>query len=219
MKAALSGGTTAIGVRGAETAVFITQKKVPDRLIDPTSLTSLHAVTENIGCLTIGLNPDIRAQVERIRYEANEFWFNNGYSMPAHALAKRVADLCQVNTQEASSRALAVLMLFIGYDDEKGAQLFKVDLAGHYLPYKAVAMGKYEQEAMNFLEKRVADLSTLDEKETIEMAIMAMQHILSTDFKGTEVEIGVVTKGKKYRVLTETEIEERVNVIQDKADA
>lgn len=139
--------------------------------------------------------------------------------MPAHALAKRVADLCQVNTQEASSRALAVLMLFIGYDDEKGAQLFKVDLAGHYLPYKAVAMGKYEQEAMNFLEKRVADLSALDEKETIEMAIMAMQHILSTDFKGTEVEIGVVTKGKKYRVLTETEIEERVNAIQDKADA
>lgn len=29
MKAALSGGSTAIAVRGAETSVFITQKKVP----------------------------------------------------------------------------------------------------------------------------------------------------------------------------------------------
>lgn len=29
-----------------------------------------------------------------------------------------------------------------GVDDEKGAQVFKVDPAGHYLPYKAVATGK-----------------------------------------------------------------------------
>ncbi|RYG94614.1 hypothetical protein EON65_57235, partial [archaeon] len=35
---------------------------------------------------------DVRAQVERIRYEANEFWFSNGYAMPPHALAKRIAD-------------------------------------------------------------------------------------------------------------------------------
>lgn len=157
--------------------------------------------------------------MERIRYEANEFWFNNGYSMPPHALTKRIADLCQINTQEASSRALAVVMVFIGYDDEKGPQLFKTDLSGHYLPYKAVACGKSEQEAMNFLEKRVSELASLDENGTIEMAIMAMQHVLSSDFKGTEVEIGVVSKGKKYRVLSEAEIEARVNAIQDKAEA
>lgn len=156
--------------------------------------------------------------MERIRYEANEFWFSNGYAMPPHALAKRIADLCQVNTQEASSRAMAVIMLFIGYDDEKGAQLFKVDLAGHYLPYKATAMGKYEQEAMNFLDKRVGDLSALDEDNTVEMAIMAMQHVLASDFKGTEVEVGVIAQGKKYRVLSDAEVEVRVNAIQEKSD-
>lgn len=40
--------------------------------------------------------PDIRAQVERIRMEANEFRFNNGYAMPVHVLSKRIADICQV---------------------------------------------------------------------------------------------------------------------------
>ena len=87
------------------------------------------------------LTADIRAQVERIRYEANEFTFENGYPMPVHALAKRIADLCQVYTQEASSRAMACVMLLIGWDEEKGPQVFKVDPAGHYLPYKAVATG------------------------------------------------------------------------------
>ena len=67
------------------------------------------------------------------------------------------------------NRAMAAIMLLIGADDEKGAQCFKVDPAGHYLPYKAVATGKSEAEAMNYLEKKVAELGGLDEKATIEM--------------------------------------------------
>lgn len=108
---------------------------------------------------------------------------------------------------------------YIGVDDEKGAQVFKVDPAGHYLPYKAVATGKAEPEAMNFLEKKVDVLSTLSEKDTIELAISAMQYVLSTDFKSTEIEVGVVSVGSKFRVLKEDEIEERLNSISEKSDS
>lgn len=96
-------------------------------------------------------------------------------------------------TQEASARALACVMLLIGHDDEKGAQVFKVDPAGHVLPYKAVATGKSEPEAMNFLEKRVEELPGLNEPGTIEMAISSMQHVLATDFKSSEIEVGVIS--------------------------
>jgi 20S proteasome alpha/beta subunit len=40
--------------------------------------------------------------------------------MPAHVLTTRIADICQVYTQEASSRAMAAVILLIGFDDEKG---------------------------------------------------------------------------------------------------
>lgn len=138
--------------------------------------------------------------------------------MPVHVLARRIADICQVYTQEASSRALACVMLLIGVDDEKGAQVLKVDPAGHFLPYKAVATGKAEPEAMNFLEKRVEELDGLDEKGAIEIAISAMQYVLSTDFKSTEIEVGVVSKGSKFRLLGEGEIEERLNAISERSD-
>lgn len=127
--------------------------------------------------------------------------------------------MSQVYTQEASSRTLACFILLIGFDDEKGAQVFKIDPAGHYLPYKGTAIGKYEPEAMNFLEKKVSELDTMDENTTIEMAIMAMQHVLSTDFKGTEVEVGVVTEGSKFYTLSSHQIEERVNAISEKNDS
>lgn len=67
---------------------------------------------------------------------------------------------------------------------------FCCSLSGHFLPYKAVAAGKSEPEAMNYLEKRVADLNTLSDTATIELAIQTMQYVLSTDFKNTEIEIG-----------------------------
>jgi 20S proteasome subunit alpha 1 len=218
MKAATSGGNTAIAVRGKESVAFITQRKAQDRLVDPTSITSIYRITDTVGCLMIGLMPDIRAQVQRIRMEASDFKFNNGYAMPVHVLAKRIADVCQVYTQEASFRAYACIMLLIGVDDEKGPQCFKVDPAGHYLPYKAVATGKAEPEAMNFLEKKADELATLSEPETIEMAIMAMQYVLSTDFKSQEIEVGCISTGGKFRVLTEDEVEERLNAISEKSD-
>ena len=97
--------------------------------------------------------------------------------------------------------------------------MFKVDPAGHYLPYKAVATGKAEQEAMNFLEKKVDILGGLSESDTIELSIAAMQYVLSTDFKSSEIEVGVVSVGSKFRVLKEEEIEERLNAIAEKSDS
>jgi 20S proteasome subunit alpha 1 len=167
----------------------------------------------------LGIPSDVRAQVERLRMEANEFEFKNGYAMPVHVLARRIADICQVYTQEASARALACIMLLIGAENEKGAQVFKVDPAGHFLPYKGVSTGKYEPEAMNYLEKKVNELELMDENTTIEMAISAMQHVLSSDFKGTEIEVAVVSVGSKFRVLSEAQIEERINAISERSDS
>ena len=55
MKAATGAGNTALAVRGATSACFITQKKVQDRLVDPTSMTSIYKITDSIGCLMLGL--------------------------------------------------------------------------------------------------------------------------------------------------------------------
>lgn len=139
--------------------------------------------------------------------------------MPAHVLAKRIADLNQVHSQKASQRALACNIIVIGAEEEKGSQVLKIDPAGSFMPYKAVSMGKNEQEAMNFLEKRVEDLGGLDEAATIEMAISAMQHVLQTDFKCSEIEIGVITVGKRFRVLDEKEIEFHLQNLQLKAES
>eukprot|EP00531_Pseudo-nitzschia_arenysensis_P007810 CAMPEP_0116130820 /NCGR_PEP_ID=MMETSP0329-20121206/8679_1 /TAXON_ID=697910 /ORGANISM="Pseudo-nitzschia arenysensis, Strain B593" /LENGTH=245 /DNA_ID=CAMNT_0003625215 /DNA_START=109 /DNA_END=846 /DNA_ORIENTATION=+ len=217
---AANSGLTGVAVRGKDSVCVVTQKKVPDRLMEPSSVTHLFKLTQKIGVCVTGPMADSKSMVQRARYEAGKWAFDNGYPMPVSVLSRRMADLAQVNTQAASSRPLACIGLFVGVDDEKGPQVFKVDCAGHYLPFFAAASGPKEQEAMNFLEKRATEMKEYDQDQVIRCAITCLGHVLGSDFKGSEIEVGSVQgPSGKFEVLAEDEIEEHLNAIADDADA
>jgi 20S proteasome subunit alpha 1 len=216
-KAVKTANITSIGVRGADSAVVISQKKVADKLMDPSTVTYLFRITERIGCVMTGLIADARVQAQRARYEAAEFNYKNGYEIPISFLAKRMADLIQVYTQHPFIRPLGVEITFIGIDEEKGPELYKVDPAGTYFPFRGVSSGPKEQEATNFLEKKLKGKPQLNLDQTIQLAISTLQAVISSDFKATDVEIGVVSKSNPFfRTLTPDEIDSHLVAIAER---
>lgn len=227
---AANSGLTGVAVRGKDSCCVVTQKKVPDRLMHPSSVSHLFRLTPQIGVCVTGGMADAKSFVQRARYEAGQWTFDNGYPVPVGVLAQRMADLAQVNTQSASMRPLAVIGLFIGIDELKGPQVFRVDCAGHFLPYFAAASGPKEQEAVNFLERRATAMKEYDSDQVIRTAITCLGHVLGSDFRGSEIEVATVEKpendvgsvvgtGGRFKVLTENEIETHLNAIADDADA
>lgn len=93
--------------------------------------------------------------------------------IPTEQLAKRMAAIAQVYTQEPGTRALGVASLIIGWDDEKDcAQLYRTDPSGYTAGFKAVAVGAKQTEATNFLEKKIRKKTEADvwgETETAEL--------------------------------------------------
>jgi 20S proteasome subunit alpha 1 len=169
-KAISNSGITTVGIKGSDSAVLVTQKKVADKLYDPDSITHVYKLTRNLGCVMTGLEPDARHQVTRARMEAGEWRYKYGYEIPADMLSKRMATINQVNTQEPSMRPLGVSMMMIGFDDERGPLLYKSDPAGYYMGYKATSAGAKHQEVLNFLEKKLKGQQELVKDDVVEVS-------------------------------------------------
>jgi len=193
------------------------KKKVPDKLLDPSTVTHIFKISPFIGCVQTGMIADARAQVQRARYEAAHFKYKFGYEIPVQDLAKRIADISQVFTQHAWMRPYGVEMILIGIDEELGPQLYKCDPAGRYVGYFASAAGEKEQEATIFLEKKLKNKPKLSSAEAIQLAISALQNVLSIDFKPTDIEVGIVTKNQpRFTVLSLDDIDFHLTQIAER---
>lgn len=128
---------------------------------------------------------------------------------------------------QASLRPYGLATTLISLDSEYGPQLFKCDPAGYYVGYKATAAGPKQQEALNHLEKKLKnkDCAEGDWENVVELAITTLSSVLGMDFKKTEIEIGIVggprADGKagtdpQFRILTEDEIDERLQAIAER---
>lgn len=163
-----------------------------------------------------GLPPDARSSVTRARYEAVNFQHENGFEIPIKNLVERMADVAQLYTQQAFMRALGIIGLYGGFDEEGKPQLFRVDPAGHFLGFKACSAGVKETEAMGNLEKLLklsAETPTseridpnLTQDEALDLAVDSLQLTMGQSFKSNDIEIGIVTLNGFIK-LTEQEID------------
>ena len=66
-------GLTSVAVRGADGCAVVATKKVKDKLIDASSVTSLYALSDRVAAVMTGMPADCRAMVSRARQECGDF--------------------------------------------------------------------------------------------------------------------------------------------------
>merc|ERR1719382_941909 len=145
------------------------------------------------------------------------FEAKNGFEIPVHYLALKLANIGQVYTQHAYMRPYGVSTMLVSIDDEKGPSLYQIDPAGNYFGFKAAAAGVKETEAKTALEKIVKKGLKMTEDETIQQAIGCLQAVMGMDFKPTDIEVGVVSSSRPgFRRLSEADIDAHLTAIAEK---
>ncbi len=180
----------------------------------------MFAITPFIGTVATGIISDARAAVARARQEAAEFRYQFGYEITIDLLSRRLANLNQVSTQQAGMRPLGVALTLVAIhtevDGSLSSRVYKCDPAGFYIGYAGTAAGSKATEAMNALEKKVVGSTAndglgyfgKDVESTIECAVTTLGTIVGQEFKGSELEIGLVSfDDPRFRTLTIAEIE------------
>lgn len=98
-KAVQMSGMTSIAIRGTDSVVVCTQKKVPDALIVPDSITNIFNISDAIGAVIVGNMNDARIILQMLRQDASNFKFKFQYEIPTHVLASHLAGRLQTTSQ------------------------------------------------------------------------------------------------------------------------
>ena len=216
-KAIQAAGQNAIAIRGNDCVVVCTQKKVPDKLIVPDSVTNIYTIANGIGAVIVGNSNDARVMVTQIRATAAEFQMKFSYECPIQVLAQRMGARLQRFSQYAGIRPFCCMITLVGCDEEFGPQVYKIDPSGSAIGYKALATGSKEQEATTQLErafkKNNGDWNT---KQSVEVAVKTLSTVVSSDFRANEIEVGIATVDQPlFRKLSEQEIDQVLNEMAD----
>ena len=91
-KAVNAYGQTAIALRGNDSVVVCSQKKVPDKLIVPDSVSNIHSISTCIGAVVVGNPNDAAFVVTWLRQQVSDFKFKFDYEPPVSVLASRLGN-------------------------------------------------------------------------------------------------------------------------------
>lgn len=113
-------GQTSISIRGTDSVVVCTQKKVPDKLIVPSSVSNIFNISDTTGVVVVGNMNDARYIITWLRQQAAQHKFKFGYEIPVHVLSNRLGMYLQKQSQYAGMRPFCVSTVIVGVDEEFG---------------------------------------------------------------------------------------------------
>jgi 20S proteasome subunit alpha 1 len=68
-----------VGIRGKNCVAVCIEKKVDDRMIDPSTVSNIFRVTPEVGVMMTGREADGRAWITKLKKEAYDFLNENGF--------------------------------------------------------------------------------------------------------------------------------------------
>jgi proteasome alpha subunit len=203
---AVKKGTTTIGIKFKGGVILIVDKRVPggNRLVEPRSIEKIYSIDSHIGCATAGLVADARILVDQARKDAQIHKITYGENIGVEALVKKICDFKQNYTQYGGVRPFGTALLMAGVD-ELGAHLFETDPSGALVAYRAGSIGTGRPIVMEMFEKEFKD--GMSYNDAVLLGVKALKAAIDEELTAQTMEIGVVDSDRKFRRLSENELE------------
>ncbi|MEK6855596.1 MAG: archaeal proteasome endopeptidase complex subunit alpha [Nanoarchaeota archaeon] len=192
-------GSSSIGMVCKDGIIIIADRRIRDKLVAPESMNKIFEVDEHIIASASGLLSDARVLIEKAQVLAQQNKVTYDSAIEPISIIKMIADQKQLYTQYGGARPYGVAFLIGGVHKGKG-YLYTSDMTGHFLSYRANAIGENDEKIKESLRKDFEDTMTID--EAIKFSLKIFKELLDKNFDIQRFDVGYVTlKDEKIQRL------------------
>lgn len=201
-------GSLAVGVRGSDSIVLVTEEKAVAKLAVSSTVRKIAEIDDGLVLAFAGLTADARVLIDRARVEAASHRLTLDEAAGVEYITRHIAALQQRYTQSGGVRPFGISTLVAGFDAKDEPALFQTDPSGTYSAWRAAAIGRNSKAVLEYLEKNA--LEPTAGRDTLKLAFKALSEVV--DATPDNVEVAVVTKDKGIVLLSR---EERKSVLDE----
>lgn len=228
---AISNAGAAIGLLAKDGVVLAAEKRITSKLLDTAAVgvrrEKMYKLDDHIACAVAGLTADANILINTCRLAAQRHRLTYQEAIPVEQLVRQLCDNKQGYTQFGGLRPFGVSLLYAGWDEHRGYQLYESNPSGTYGGWKATAIGSNFHGAQNLLKQDYKEGLTLEEAIQLLMKVLS-KTLDSTALTPEKVELATLvhdseTDSVLYHVYEESELKpllEAANAVvaKEKAD-
>ena len=133
-----------------------------------------------------GITSDANVLFSALRLLAQRYRYSYGECIPCEQLVSHLCDVKQAYTQYGGKRPFGVSILYIGWDNHYGYQLYQSDPSGNYSGWKATCIGNNYLSANLMLEQELSETEQISLEQAKDLAMKVLSKPLDTTKLTTE---------------------------------
>ena len=184
-------GSTAIGMVCKDGVLLVTDKRIVDKLIVADAVEKIFQIDDHIGATASGILSDARVLIERAQVAAQQHRVTYNTNIDVSTVVKDICSLKQICTQSGGLRPFGVSVIVGGINPDGKPALFETDPTGIFFEYYASAIGEYENEIEEVLQKRYKSSMSID--EGLRLCVEALNKVIGKEFNIDRVDAAYIT--------------------------
>lgn len=199
---------TCLGIQASDGVVLAAEKRSVHKLLDDVFASEkIYTLDDNIACSVAGITSDANVLVTDLQRHAQRYKLNYQKNIPVEQLVIHLCDIKQAYTQFGGQRPFGISVLYMGWDEHYGFQLYMSDPSGNYGGWKGTCIGNNSQAAISML-KQEYDEDGMSLNDALKLAVKVLSKTLDTN-KLTSERVEMAT-------LTRSDNQTRITVLSDK---
>lgn len=177
---AISHAGTCLGILANDGIILVAEKKNPNKLLDESVYSEkIFKLNENLICSLAGITSDANVLTNELRLISQRYLIQYGETIPCEQLVSWLCDIKQAYTQYGGKRPFGVSILYMGWDDHYGYQLYQSDPSGNYSGWKATCIGHNSGAAVSSLKTEYKE-GEMTVKDALALGIKVLSKTLDT---------------------------------------